>query len=962
MNRPASLPPELRQLAEARWQDFEARARAEGLEPPALREEQHTELLRVWACSEFVAQSCIRSPKLLLDLVGSGDLSDSYASGSYRERVADALTGVQDEAELMAALRSLRRREMVRIAWRDLVGTAQLEETTRNLSDFADGVLDASLSFVYRWQSDVLGTPTSPEGHAQTLVIIAMGKLGAHELNFSSDIDLMFAVPESGKTVGGRRELTSEEFFTRLGQRLIHVLSQPTADGIVFRVDMRLRPFGASGSLVTSFDAMEAYYQTHGREWERYALIKARAAAGDVAHGQELLQRLQPFVFRRYLDYTAFDSLRGMKALVSQEVNRRGLQGDVKLGPGGIREVEFIAQVFQLIRGGREAPLRDRRLLPILDRLVKRGHLPPEVGRQLADAYRFLRDTEHRIQEMDDRQSQTLPSASLGQARLACGMGFEDWASFQTALEVHRGHVQEHFQEVFAAPQEQAATEDSLSPVWLGTAGAQTSAQALSACGFADPSAVLQSLAKLKESYSVRVMSSAGRQRLDRLMPLLLVATGSAERPEETLARVLGLVETVARRSVYLALLIEHPEALGQLVKLCSLSPWIARHITRYPLLLDELLDPRSLYAPPDRAVLEGELATQLADTSEGDTEQEMEVLRVFKQANVLRVAAADAASVLPLMRVSDHLTHIAETVLDQTLALAWRDLTRQYGEPRCLVGGNEKMPGFIIVAYGKLGGIELGYGSDLDLVFLHGSEGEGQYTTGERSIDNSVFFARLGKRLIHFLTTPTGGGVLYEVDSRLRPSGASGLLVSGIDAFEAYQRENAWTWEHQALVRARVVAGDEALAGRFQVIRREILARKREPQVLRAEVSRMRRRMRAELSKAGAGRFDLKQDAGGIADIEFMVQYSVLLWTSEHPEILRYTDNVRLLDSFASAGLLSEDDAAFLADAYRTYRAQVHIRALQERPAVVPEDDIQELRNGVTAIWQRLLGDEGRA
>jgi glutamate-ammonia-ligase adenylyltransferase len=958
MKPAAPLPSELQDIADTRWCDFEAQAQEQGLKPLALAEESRQELLRVWACSEFVSQSCIRSPGLLLDLVETGDPWNDYPAGTYRDRVAAGLAGVQDEDGLMAALRRLRRREMVRIAWRDLAGLASLEETTGDLSEFADAVLDGALSLLQPWLSASLGTPTSATGRPQSLVIIAMGKLGAHELNFSSDIDLIFAVPESGQTQGGRRELTNEEFFTRLGQRLIHALSASTSEGMVFRVDMRLRPFGQSGPLVMTFNAMEAYYQTHGREWERYALIKARAAAGDRARGQELLQGLQPFVFRRYLDYAAFESLRSMKALISQEVSSKGLQNDVKLGPGGIREVEFIAQAFQLIRGGREAPLRDRRLLRILERLSQRGHLPPAVTGELANAYRFLRDTEHRLQEMDDRQTQALPRDTMGRMRLAYSMGFSDWDAYLEALDGHRTRVQEHFQEVFALPHEGVPAEHPLSAVWLSTVDPKRATQILSEAGFDEPDGVLEALVRLRECYSVRVMSSVGRQRLDRLMPLILAATGSAEQPRQTLERVLGLIESVARRSVYLVLLIEHAEVLAQLVKLCALSPWISRQITRFPLLLDELLDPRSLYAPPDRGALERELSGQLADVPEGDMEQEMEVLRAFKQANVLRVAAADAANALPLMRVSDHLTEIAEVILQQVLALAWRDLARQYGEPRCRVEGDAIRPGFVIVAYGKLGGIELGYGSDLDLVFLHGSRGGDQHTRGERPVDNTVFFARLGKRLIHLLTTATPGGVLYEVDSRLRPSGAAGLMVASMEAFDEYQRKEAWTWEHQALVRARVVAGDEALAERFRGLRRAVLCRPRDPRQLREEVSHMRERMRTELSKAKRGEFDLKQDAGGIADIEFMVQYGVLLWAARHPEILRWTDNIRLLESFASAGLLPEEDEAFLADAYRAFRAQVHIRALQERPAVLSKESFRELRAGVIARWQRLLGE----
>ncbi len=954
------LSPSLRDLANARWKDFSSAAGKAGVAVDLTVDERES-LLAVWGCSEFVAQSCIREPALLKDLLASGDLSSRYPHDRYAEQLARALDAAEDEAGLMSGLRTVRRREMVRIAWRDLAGSANLEDTVHDLSNFADAALDAALGRLHRWQAASWGEPMDGEGRPQSMTIIAMGKLGASELNFSSDIDLIFAIPQDGCTVGGRRQRTSQEFFVRLGQRLIHVLNTKTPDGMVFRVDMRLRPFGASGPLVMTFDAMEAYYQTHGREWERYALIKARAVAGDPVRGEALLQRLQPFVFRRYLDFGAFESLREMKALIGQEVMRKGLENDVKLGRGGIREVEFIVQAFQLIRGGREPALRDRRLLSTLKQLAVRGYLPEQAARDLEHAYRFLRTTEHRLQEVDDRQTQALPGTAEGRARLAFGMGFNAWNDFEAALNTCREQVQKHFEQVFATPDEEVTESKlmaDLRAVWLELVPAEQAANLFTQAGFEDGGAALKALETLRATYSVRVMGREGRSRLDRLMPLLLSAVGHSEHPTAALERVVRLVEAVARRSVYLALLVEYPVALSQLVRLCGASPWIAAHLTRYPLLLDELLDPRSLYAPPDQVRLAEDLDVQLRKVPAEDMEQEMEALRVFKQANVLRVAAADSAEAIPLMVVSDHLTWIAEVIVRQALSLAWRDLTARYGVPRCRVDGETVDAGFIIIAYGKLGGIELGYGSDLDLVFLHGSRGERQHTDGAKSIDNGVFFGRLGQRLIHLMTSSTGAGTLYEIDARLRPSGASGLFVSNMDAFEEYQRGQAWTWEHQALVRARVVAGDEALALRFQRVRQAVLGRQRDSVELRTEVREMRAKMRAQLSKSREGFFDLKQDAGGIADIEFMVQYGVLLWTHKHPAVLEWTDNMRLLETFAAEGLLSQEEATLLGDAYRAYRAEVHKCALQEQDAVVAGDRFAELRQQVSAVWDRLIGD----
>ncbi len=956
------IPPSLRNQAQGRWSDCQEQANLREVALPPLDPEATEQLLRVWACSDFIAQSCMRHPAMLADLLGSGDLEQDYASGVLLAKTRAALLDTADDAGLMSALRSLRRREMVRIAWRDLEGVATLDQTMAELSELADAVLDIALARLYTWQCAQMGTPTGGDGQPQQMIVLAMGKLGARELNFSSDVDLVFALREDGATLGGRRELTSLEFFTRLGQRLIDVLSRHTADGFVYRVDMRLRPFGASGPLVMSLEAMDTYYQSHGRDWERYALIKARSVAGDVAGGSEFLTQIRPFVYRRYVDYGAVEALREMKDLIAQEVQRKGLQDDVKLGPGGIREIEFIAQAFQLIRGGRERALRGRSLLPVLSYLGESGYLPHYAVRELSDAYRFLRRTEHRIQEYADQQSQALPREDLERERLAFSMGYPGWHDFWEALDSHRRHAQTHFHHTFASPPDERRTSGAgdLRLAWQHPGDTDRVHAALLGAGFTDPAGALECLARLKGTYAIRVMSPRARQRLDQVVPPLLQAAGQSEAPEQTLVRLLALVEAVARRSVYLVLLNEHPEALKQLASLCTASPWIAAYITQHPLLLDELLDPRTLYAPPDAVGLAQELRTKLLGVPVADMEQEMDALRHFKQANVLRVAAADVSGLVPLMRVSDHLTAIGESVLQAAVTLAWRDLADRHGTPRYELDGEPVAAGFGIVAYGKLGGRELGYGSDLDLVFLHDSQGQHQVTDGEKTVENPVFFARLAQRLIHLLTTHTSAGTLYEVDFRLRPSGASGLLVSSLDAFAEYQQRQAWSWEHQALVRARLVVGEADLAQRFAQVRRQVLARPRDAAVLRSDVRDMRERMRAELGTRKAGLFDLKQDRGGIADIEFMVQYGVLLRAFEQPEMLRYTDNVRLLAALGQARLLSQDEASLLADIYRTYRARVHALALQEQKAVVAEGEFRGLREQVTAIWQRLMEQPG--
>lgn len=953
------IPAPLREGVTRHWESFEAAAAQRSLTLPEAPE-FYTELVTAWAGSGYVATQCARSPELLLDLFESGDLHRSYEQAEYASRLSERLSGVTTDVQLAEVLRRFRSREMVRVAWRDLTGHAELKEVTHDLSAIADACIDQALTRLYDWHVEQWGTPCSADGGPQRMVVLGMGKLGARELNFSSDIDLIFAYPEDGQTQGARRSIDNREFFVRLGQRLIAALDKPTDQGFVFRVDMRLRPFGSSSALAASFDAMETYYQVHGREWERYAMIKARVVAGDKEAGERLLTMLKPFVYRRYVDFGAFESLREMKAMIEREVRRKGMQENVKLGPGGIREVEFIGQAFQLIRGGREPTLQQRPILTILEALKGFQLLPDYVVAELAQAYVFLRNVEHRLQMAADQQTHSLPVDETGRLRLAWSMGFSDWVNFERALRRRMASVHGHFEQVFAAPQaergEETQARADFDGFWQGSLDAESVHELLAKSGFEDPDEADRLVERLREGHSYRALSAQGRSRLDRLMPLLLGAVAGSRHPDRTLKRVLMLIESVGRRTAYLALLVENPMALSQLVKLCDASSWIATLLARHPLLLDELLDPRTLYAPPRRRELENELRQRMLRIPVDDIEQQMEVLRQFKQTNLLRVAAADVMEAVPLMVVSDHLTELAEVIVEQCVDIAWRHLVERHGRPWC---GDDRVCdiGFAVVAYGKLGGIELGYGSDLDLVFMYSTDSEGRTTDGDKPVDNAVFYARLAQRIIHILNTRTPAGKLYEVDTRLRPSGASGLLVTGLEGFADYQRKQAWTWEHQALVRARAVSGDVGIVKGFDAIRREVLGRERDREVLRKEVREMRERMRASLGKGGAGEFDLKQSPGGIADIEFMVQYGVLAWAHEFPHLLDFTDNIRLLEGLARDGILSEDDAALLGDAYRAYRARAHRLTLQEQPAVVSDGEFRHFRDGVSRIWGALMG-----
>ncbi len=905
--------------------------------------------------SDYVVQWGNRHPDRASMLINSGDISRLYDVDSYDHQLAKMLENSVDETNLYQQLRYFRQREMVRIIWRDLAGWADLAETVRDLSALADACIQQSLNLLHQWQCDQLGTPHSDDGEPQQLVVLAMGKLGAGELNLSSDIDLIFAYPESGETQGAGKSLTNGEFFTRLGQKLIQSLDNVTADGFVFRVDMRLRPFGESGALVSSFDAMEDYYQTQGREWERYAMIKARAITGSESAKKGLMSLLRPFIYRRYLDYGVFDSLREMKSMIAGQLHRKGMEDNIKLGAGGIREIEFIGQVFQLIYGGRDLVLQQRPILTILDLLAERNLLTEYAVQELKRAYDFLRRTEHRIQAWADQQTHLLPKEDDSRQRIAILMGFTDWQEFSTVLIDHRQQVQAHFEQILTAPQADASEINVIS---LFDADSSEKIAHLQQLGFANPSDSVAELDNLLNSHNCRNLSQTGRERLGKCLPLLVQAAANASNSDSCLARLMPLLESIMRRTAYMSLLIENPMALSQLVKLCAASPWISNQLARFPVLLDELLDPRTLYEVPDRQMQQAALEKCLATAEKTDLERQMNLLREFRQIASLHVAAADVTDVLPLMRVGDQLSELAEIQLEQVMQLAWQYVVTKHGRPPCTQSDDLKKCGFMVLAYGKLGGLELGYGSDLDLVFIFDDTENQGMTNGDKPVDSQVFYTRLAQRMIHMMNTVTSSGILYEIDMRLRPNGQSGLLVSALSGFAEYQTNDAWTWEHQALVRARYVIGDQDLASQISLIRQQILAAQRQQNALITDVRDMRAKMREQLDKSTAQNFDLKQGVGGITDIEFMVQYAVLAWSETLPELLVYTDNIRIIEALKKTGKLSEQQGIMLADAYRFYRQLANHCVLQELPALVAIEDVAEYRPQVKAIWQHWLGE----
>lgn len=893
--------------------------------------------------SLFVRQTMERYPDLLSDI----DLS-FLSVAALEDQVRLKLMTLNDEDTFRHLLRYIRRHQMVRIAVRDLSGIASLDETLAETSALADVLIRVTYDWLYARLSAKWGVPVGVEsGAQQQMIILGMGKLGGHELNYSSDIDLIFVFPEKGETIGTDQGLSNEEFFTKLGQQLNQFLNNITADGMVFRVDMRLRPFGSAGALVHSFDAFEQYYQVHGRPWERYAMVKARAITGKVDDIMALEAMMRPFIYRRYVDFTMLSSMRDLKRMIALEVMKKGADRDIKLGAGGIREIEFIAQAFQLVYGGRDMLLQGRELMPVYARLAKRHYLDVAIVEGLLGAYRFLRQVENRLQMWADQQTHLLPVETERLHLLAESMGFVNSHDFMHCLDGHRSLVQAQFAAVLGdgldEPDEQwrLCWLDPMAAHWSDTVD--------------DVSAWQHALLDFKESKSVILASSETELRLDNLLPLLLSEMVHQGAPVEALQRVLLVIKSILKRSAYLVLLQESKQSRRLLVKLCIASAWLADYLAKMPALLDQLLDERQLFSPMSKAALVEELQQQLLDVGQ-DEERLMDAIRHFKHAQVFRVAASDMTGVLPLMRVSDYLTWIAEAIVDVALEKAWRLVIAKHGVP--VDWRPEQGIPFLVVGFGKLGGLELGYGSDLDVVYLSDDQLDAQaMTTGGRSLEYSLLVIRLGQKLTSLLSTQTVAGVAYEVDMQLRPHGASGSLVVSLAAFFKYEREQAWVWEHQALIRTRAIAGSSAMQMRFEQERVAFLRQSRDANSLRQSVLSMRDKMRQHLDKSKQGWFDIKQGRGGIIDIEFMVQYWVLLSAEKSEEIVCYSDNIRQLAALAKYGVIRIEVAESLMSDYQFYRHLAHQQAIGSLAGgVVAEEKVVFAANRVMDIWQSVF------
>lgn len=905
---------------------------------------------RVSTISDFVLSVLERQPERL-----SARVPDPAPLCEERVEQDLDLAGLSED-EAMRGLRRFRHVEMARIAWRDFAGWDNLETSLRNLSFLAEQLIVRALDYAIDLLEPRFGRPLDPSGVTAPLLVLAMGKLGGRELNFSSDVDLVFLYPDDA--VAGERSGTElQPYYLRLAHVLIKLLDQRTEHGFVFRTDARLRPFGASGPLVVSIAAFESYLISNGRDWERYAYQKARLLTGTQYQEEVFDQILVPYVYRGYLDYGVFDALRQMKRLIRQEVARRELQSNVKLGPGGIREIEFVVQAFQLVRGGRDPSLRGQSLLPVLPRLVDEQQLDEHQVAGLGEAYRYLRCLENRIQAIDDRQTHNLPETPEMRARVAYAMGEPDWDRVLEDLNRHRAAVESAFDKVArysaAAAEAGDPVVEAIRAAWDN--GNLANAAAEGSITLDEESVEL--LDGLRNGALYQRMDEVSRRRLAAVIARTVQLLQDDDGRALVFARLLPVYQAICRRSAYLALLDENPATIERLIILARRSALLCRQLADQPILLDELLDPRIFDTPPTREEFRALLAEQLRTASGADVEASLDAMRQFHSAAIFRTAIADTLGQLPLMKVSDRLTDTAELVVQFALDLAQRELVERYGCPMCGKGPERREAGFAVIAYGKLAGLELGYGSDLDLVFLHDSSGPAQQTDGEKSVENAVFFARLAQRLLHFLSIQTVAGRLYEIDTRLRPSGNSGLLVASMDNFRRYQRQDAWVWEHQALLRSRAIAGSASVCAEFERERLAILVSAVDREHLRDEVVKMRLRMRKELSKSGPGQFDLKQDEGGLADIEFLVDYLVLSNLPDVDDLADYPDNIRQLEALARAGLLSDQAADDLKSCYLALRRRIHDLALDGGGRVVDNSEYGQERKIVRALWAQTFG-----
>lgn len=914
--------------------------------------------------SEFVAEQLRKQPELLQKWQNALPTIDTC--GNYAEQLKKRLSSAQSDEEVQHIVRRFRQQEMATLSLLQSNAAASPQQIFEALSDLAEAVILCARDWLFEKMCADYGTPQNAQGEIQELLILGMGKLGGRELNFSSDIDLIFTYPDNGETVGARKALDNHKFFTRLGQRLIRILDEVTADGFAYRTDMRLRPFGDCGALVMSFAAMEDYYQEQGRDWERYAMIKAKILGEDLnnINHKYLKAMLRPFVYRRYLDFSAIQSLREMKQKISREVLRRGLTDNIKLGAGGIREIEFIVQAFQLMRGGRDKVLQQRSLLSVLPHLSTLGLLNETQVCQLRSAYLFLRHSENVLQAIREQQTQTLPENDHDRQILIATAWIEaqtatpqNWADYLALLDQHQRNVRLIFDELIGAEDEEEEQNPTLQE-WRDLLTPNITTEELNekladyAINPEDYAAIFHELSTTLQEWAKRPIGQRGREVLRKLLPRVIDQILTDPHYLLLLPRIFHILDKITTRTTYLELLLEKEPILPQLLNLCGQSIMIAEQIAHYPILLDEMITHGSLATVADMHAYPQLLNEYLLRIPEEDEEALIDALRQFKQSQILRIAAADILGVLPVMKISDHLTFLAEAIISAVVNLAWKQTAKRFGIPAHL---NADEQGFAVIGYGKLGGIELGYNSDLDLVFLHNAPLDVETVGGKKSISAHQFYLKLAQKITAVFSLNTAAGVLYEVDMRLRPSGEAGLLVSTLEAYAHYQQNEAWTWESQALVRARCVYGAENLRRQFEQIRQDTLKLPRASAQLRHEICAMREKMYHHLAAKTAGEFHLKNDPGGITDIEFMAQNLVLEFAATQPQMAVWSDNVRIFDSAVECAILSEAEGERLKNAYTTLRNQIHHLNLLGQDSVVADTAFIEERNDIKQMWQQI-------
>jgi len=928
-----ALPPELHQVCQENWQQYRQAALKQNYEIP----DDEWFLMSLWnilAVSDYALSVFVRHPEFahkIYQTLKDASLDDEAAKKDWQQYAPQT----DDLPSLMQALRLYRHFQLTRILWRLIAGQDTFIQHLQSLVSVADTIILITVEAIYQSLASEWGTPVNDKGEKQSFIVLALGKLGGKELNFSSDVDLIFTYPQSGMTVGKDRSITNEQFFTKLGQQFIKVLSEVTPEGFVFRVDMRLRPHGQSGNLVLNFSALENYYQYQGRDWERYALVKARVISTDSKMAEKLLALLQPFVYRRYLDYGAFGALREMRELVEMEVKRKNKEKDLKLGKGGIRQIEFLAQAIQLIRGGREPQFREQNLLKSLSLINDANYIKQTDYEELVSAYLFLREAEHCLQIINDAQTHALPKNLIDRARLYSMMAFSTESLFKATLKKHTTNVARLFNQIASTPHssinEKPSTANPYKFLWTNLEDKEAAITILQKMGYEEPMLAYEQISKFKSSRLIQSLKKQASVRLDNVMPALLSLLAKEVSALALLERMLRLLRSIVRRSAYLALLIEKPHMLKFLVTICGASEWILMQICSYPVLLDELLSPPTWQELTSRKYLEKTLSLRMKWLDANDLESQMEHLRQFKLGCFLSLAALELLTEQS-MDVTLALSDITEVILHQVYHISLDFMIKHYAIQESVEAISQQVP-FGIIAYGKLGARELNYASDLDLVFLFETTDENKVIQGKIAFTPAEFSLRLAQRIIHMLNVPTATGVLYEVDVRLRPGGSAGLLVSHLNAYRLYLHQHAWTWEHQALIKARCIIGPENLRKGFEQCRIDALKQQRSKTHLAKDIEQMREKMHEH--RANSARLDLKSMPGGIADIEFAVQFLVLLHAYDYPELLEVRSTVNLLPLLAELGLLEKKMTQDLLAIYNQYQVCVrrHILQAEEEP-----------------------------